>query len=1111
MQCPRCDQANPPQAKFCLECGARLAPACPKCGTELPAGAKFCPECGEPVGARSPQPPFGAPQTHTPQYLAAKILTSRSALEGERKQVTVVFADIKGSMELIADRDPEEARKLLDGVLNRMMEAVHRYEGTVNQLLGDGIMALFGAPLAHEDHAVRACYAALRMQETVARYGDELQRSHGVPVQIRVGLNSGEVVVRSISSDLHMDYTAVGQTTHLAARMEQMAKPGSVLMTVKTFRLAEGFVRVRTLGPVPVKGLADPVEVFELVGAEPTQTRLLTAAARGLTRFVGRQAELEALRQALERGRGGQGQVVALVGEAGVGKSRLFWEFIHSPRTHGWLVLETSSVSYGKATPYLPVTDLLKAYFQIGDRDEGRYIRERLTGKLLTLDRALEPTLPAFLALLELPVEDPQWQALDPPQRRQCTLDSVKALLLRESRVQPLCLVFEDLHWIDSETQALLDSLIESLPTAPILLFVNSRPEYQYRWGQKTYYTQLRVDPLPSESADELLRTLLGEDPGLQPLKRLLIERTEGNPFFLEESVRTLIETQALVGARGAYGLAKDLPAIQVPATVQAILAARIDRLPPEEKQLLQSASVIGKDVPFPLLNAIAELPEEALRRGLDHLRAAEFLYETNLFPEPEYTFRHALTHEVAYASLLHERRRVLHARIVEAIERLYADRLAEHVERLAGHALRGEMWDKAVRYLRQAGAKAVAVCADQEAVAFYERALEALKNLPESPERIGQAIDIRLELRAPLWRLGRLDRLFELFHDAEQLAQSLGDPRRLDKIYAFLVQYYWAKAEYPRAIEYGERGLIAANQLNDVALRVTGNLYLGHAYHGLGDHARAVEYLIQNLELLEGQAAFERFGLSGLPYVISCAWAVVSLAELGQFDRGLEYARRGTRVAEAANHPYSLAAIRTAEGYLRARRGEPEAAIALLEPVLEICRSKNFAGWTMRSATALGIAYAHAGRIAEAIPLHQEAIRLQEAAGALTERSSWWVNLAEAHLLAGRMVEARQTGEEALRFATTHGERGREAWARWVLGTATGQEELLLEAARLAQALGMRALLAHCHLGLGILHRRVGHGEQACAELSAAVELFRSMKMTFWLTRAEAEVARAS
>ena len=693
-----------------------------------------------------------APLSYTPAHLAEKILTSRSALEGERKQVTVLFADLKGSMELLADRDPEEARQLLDPVLERMIEAVHRYEGTVNQVMGDGIMALFGAPIAHEDHAVRACYAALRMQETVTRYGDEMQRSHGVPVQIRVGLNSGAVVVRAIDSSLHMDYTAVGQTTHLAARMEQMAKPGSVLTTGETLRLAEGFVQVKALGPVAVKGLADPVEVFELVGAASTRTRLQAFAARGLTRFVGRQAEFEALRQALERAGTSHGQVVAVIGEPGVGKTRLVYEFIRSHHTHGWLVLESSSVSYGKATAYLPVRDLLKAYFQIDDRDDGRKIREKLTGKLLTLDATLGPTLPAFLTLLDVPVEDRHWQDLDPTQRRQRTLEAIKGLLLRESQVQPLLLVFENLHWIDAETQAVLDSLIDSLPTARLLLLVNYRPEYQHGWGNKTYYTQLRLDPLPTASAEELLQALLGDDPSLVPLKRLLIERTEGNPFFLEESVRALVETGVLVGERGAYRLAKPLDSLQVPATVQAVLAARIDRLPPEEKRLLQTAAVIGTEVPFALLQAIGELSEEELRRGLGHLQAAEFLYETSLFPELEYTFKHALTHEVAYGSLLQERRRALHARIVEASERLYADRLTEQAERLAQHAFRGEVWDKAVAYCRQAGTKALARSALREAVACFEQALAALTHLPESRATQEQAIDLRFDLRNALW-----------------------------------------------------------------------------------------------------------------------------------------------------------------------------------------------------------------------------------------------------------------------------------------------------------------------------------------------------------------------
>jgi hypothetical protein len=487
-----------------------------------------------------------------------------------------------------------------------------------------------------------------------------------------------------------MDYTAVGQTTHLAARMEQMAKPGSALVTGETLKLAEGYVQVRPLGAVPVKGLETPTSVYELIGIVPTRSRFQASTARGLTRFVGRDSELQQLAQALERAAAGHGQAVALVGEAGVGKSRLVWEFTRSHRTHGWLVLESGSVSYGKAAPYLPSIDLLKAYFRIQERDDSRAIRERVAGKVLMLDRALEPLLTPLLALLDVPVDDPRGT---PSTRPSADSAPWKPSSGSSSGVQPLLLIFEDLHWIDAETQALLDGLIESLPNARMMLLVNYRPEYQHAWGGKSYYLQLRIDPLPPESAQELLNALLGEDLALKPLGRVLIARTEGDPFFLEESVQTLAETQVLVGKRGAYRLAKAADAWQIPATAQAILAARIDRLPPDDKRLLQAASVVGKDVPFALLQAIADLSEASLRRGLTRLQAAEFLYETTLFPDLEYTFKHALTHEVTYASLLQERRRALHARIVEAIETLAGDRQAHQIDRLANHALRGQVW----------------------------------------------------------------------------------------------------------------------------------------------------------------------------------------------------------------------------------------------------------------------------------------------------------------------------------------------------------------------------------------------------------------------------------
>jgi predicted ATPase len=604
----------------------------------------------------------------------------------------------------------------------------------------------------------------------------------------------------------------------------------------------EGLVQVKALGPLPVKGLPEPAEVFELVGASALRGRFQARVAWGLTRFVGRETERAALVQALERAGAGHGQVVAVVGEAGVGKSRLVYECVHAHHFQGWRVLESASVSYGKATPYFPVIDLLRRYTRVEERDDVRTIQAKVTGQVLTLDKTLQETIPALLSLLDSLPEDSPFRTLDPPQRRQRTLDSLQRLLLRESRVQPLLLVFEDLHWIDSETQVLLDSLVERLPMARFLLLVNYRPEYQHGWGSKTYYTQLRLDPLPPARTAEVLQVLLGEDPSLTPLKQLLIERTEGNPFFLEESVRTLVETGVLMGEPGAYRLAQALPMIQVPATVQAVLAARIDRLPLEDKHLLQTAAVIGKDVPVALLQAIAELPEEELHRGLTHLQAAEFLHETSLFPELEYTFKHALTHEVAYGSLLQERRGSLHTKIVETIEAREPERLGERVEQLAHHALRGEVWGKAVTYGRQAGAKAFTRAANREAVAYFEQALGALQHLPESRATLEQAIDLRVHLRDAFLPLREPRQMLDHLRAAESLAEALHDQGRLSLVYGRLSAYFWVMGDPDRALAYSQRGLALAAALGDRALQGVANFELGIVYRTLGEYRRAKE-----------------------------------------------------------------------------------------------------------------------------------------------------------------------------------------------------------------------------------------------------------------------------
>jgi predicted ATPase/class 3 adenylate cyclase len=943
-------------------------------------------------------------------------------LEGERKQVTVLFADMKGSMELLADRDPEEARKILDPVLEQMMEAVHRYEGTVNQVMGDGIMALFGAPLAHEDHAVRACYAALRMQESAKRYAEGVRRTEGIPIQIRVGLNSGDVVVRTIGSDLRMDYTAVGQTSHLAARMEQVATPGSILMTVATLQFAEGYVQVKPIGPVNVKGLSEPLEVYEITGAGPARSRLGVAAARGLTRFVGRDAEVEQLRKTIERAQKGQGQVVGVVGEPGVGKSRLFYEFTRSHRTHGWIVLESGSVSYGKATPYLPLIDLLKAYFKIHDRDDQREIRERVTGKILTLDRALEPMLPPFLTLLDALLDDQQWQLLDPSQRRQQTLEAVKRLLLRESQVQPLVLVFEDLHWIDSETQAVLDSLIESLPTTHILMLVNYRPEYHHAWGSKTYYSQLRLDPLPPESAGELLQALLGDDPRLGALKQLLISRTEGNPFFLEESVRTLLETKVLIGERGNYQLAKPIENIRVPATVQAVLAARIDRLSPEEKQLLQSASVIGKDVPFALLHAVAELPEESLRRELGLLQAAEFLYETRLFPDLEYTFKHALTHEVAYGSLLQEHRRALHARIMGAIEKLYADRLHEQIELLAHHASRGELWEKAVEYLYQAGQKATERSAYKEAVSYFEQALDALKRLPESRQTLEQAINIRVDLGPVLVAMKGFGvaEVEQTYTEARKLCERLGETPQLFPVLWGLARMHDIRGELNVGRELGEQLLTLAERVQDPALVLEAHHELWANLFDLGELSSAIIHTERGIELYNPQQHRRHAFLYGGhdPGVCGLRHAAMALWLLGYPDQALQRSREALALARELAHPFTLGFALYYSAWVHQQRGERQAVEERIEATITLATEQELTRWALQGAVLKGWLLAQQGKRQEGI------LQLRQGATvAVRDQPHYAALMAEAYGKEGQTEEGlRVVTEELARVHITGG-----------------------------------------------------------------------------------------
>jgi tetratricopeptide (TPR) repeat protein len=903
--------------------------------------------------------------------------------------------------------------------------------------------------------------------------------------------------------------------------MEGLAEPGTALLTASTLALVEEIFEVRPLGPMSVKGLEQPIPVYEVVGTGAAKSRLHAAAARGLTRFVGRDDERASVERALARARSGQGQVVALVGEPGIGKSRLVWEVTHAAEAAGWTVLHAGAASYGMAVPYLPLVDLLRAYCRIEPSDRAEVVGEKVRERLARVDPALGPSGSPLLALLDVPVEDAAWQALDPPGRRRATLDAVARLLLRESRERPLLLVIEDLHWLDSESQALLDELVESLPGASTALLVNYRPEYTHAWGNRSHYTQLRIDALGQAGAEELLAALLGADASIRPLTALLIERTEGNPFFLEESVRTLVETGVLVGERGAYRLVRAVEEIRVPATVQAVLAARIDRLPAEEKRLLQTAAVIGKDVPYALLMAVAQTSNEVLHATLSRLQAAELLYPVNLFPEPEYTFKHALTHDVAYGSLLQDRRKSLHARIVTAIESLYPDHLEEHVERLAHHATCAEQWEQAAFYARQAGRKGLNLSSMREAATWFEQGRAALDRLPSTREVLEQSIDVRIDLRAVLNPLGELGRAFEYLREARFQAELLDDRDRLGRVSVSMANFYWLTGGYDRAISAAQNALTIGNELGDLALQAAARNALGQSYLRMGDHREAVACQRRTLQLLEQTAETAFLGTSTLLHSGALLYLAWSLGELGSFDEALQHGETAIQAADQSGHAFSVLSGAFSLGRVCVLKGDVERAITVLERGLAVCRAANLQTLGYHGVAGfLGEAYVLAGRSEEALAMLEQVATHSLELGVVSDHFVGAVPLIEVYLTIKRHDDALHLATRTVDLASRHAARGYLGWSLRSLARVHARHEppeveqaehIYRQSLALAEELGMRPLQAHCHLGLGKLYRQVGRFDEARAELATSVAMLREMGMVFWLREAEAELAQST
>ncbi|MBI3795820.1 MAG: AAA family ATPase [Deltaproteobacteria bacterium] len=1024
-------------------------------------------------------------------------MEARGATEGERKTITALFADIKGSMALMEDLDPEEARALVDPALTLMMEAVHRYEGYVAQSTGDGIFAFFGAPIAHEDHPQRALYAALRMQEEINKYADSLRLRGQAPVEIRIGVNTGEVVLRSIrKDDLRTEYTPIGHSTGLASRMEGLAKAGSIVVSEQTQKLTEGYFTFKALGVAQVKGVSEPVNIYEVLGVGPLRTRLQVAARRGLTRFVGRQSEMEQLRHALDLTRAGHGQIVGVIGEPGVGKSRLSYEFKVLSHT-GCLLLETFSVSHSKAYPYLPLIDLLRNYFHITVQDNEKARQEKITGKLFTLDRSLEDTLPYLFALLGITEAATSLSHLDPRVRRRRTLEAIKRILIRESLNQPVILIFEDLHWLDTESEAFLNLLSEGVANARVLLLVNFRPEYQHHWGTKTYYTHVRLDPLGPEDAGTLLTALLGSEAAWEPLKREILDKTEGNPFFIEEIVQALREQHLLDG--GISSQAPPPTPLRLPATVRTVLASRIDRLSPEAKELLQTLAVMGKEFSFTLVNRVVPHAEDTLQHLLSQLQTAEFIYEQPAFPEVEYVFKHALTQEVAYNSLLLERRKVMHEQMAQTIEKVFGSHLDDHYNELSYHYSRSGNTQKAIEYLQLAGHQAVQRSANAVAINHLSTALALLRTLPDSDERTRRELVLQIALGVPLQAVKGFSapEVEQVYLRAHTLSQQLGGTPDLFPALRGLWQFYLARGAIQVARELAEQLITIAQRSQDSALQLEAHHALGATLAFLGENRPARVALERGLSLYDAQQHHALAFRFGYDPATGCLFRVaLCLCLLGYPDQARKKIEEAFVRAKELAHPPTLAPTLLFAAIYYHYCQDQHAVQEQTQAQLLLSQEHELSYFQATGLMFQGWALVKQGNEADGLAQMQQGLALHKGNGGVV-LSVYLVLLTEAYRETNRPDEGLRVIGELLARIEEQGDRIYEAELYRLKG------ELLLNAER--GTLNDELKTSSVHRSSFRIHRS---GEAEACFLKA-LDVARRQEAKWWELRATTSLAR--
>jgi class 3 adenylate cyclase/tetratricopeptide (TPR) repeat protein len=1064
--CRACGASNPTDSRFCGSCGESLAEAvtCRSCGAENPVGQAFCNACGTRLA--------GEAERTEPAAATPPPASEPTEPDGERKQVTVLFADVKGSMDMSEQVDPEEWREIMQRFFSLLSDGVRRFEGTVDKFTGDGIMALFGAPIAKEDHASRACFAALHIGELVAEYATELRRARGMNFSVRIGINSGEVIAGAIGEEGKPEYTAVGYTVGLAQRMEALAEPGKAYLTEHTAKLAAGYLDVKDLGEFEVKGASRPISVFELVGAGSARSRLDVSRERGLSRFVGRAEEMQELEEALERAKEGRGAVVGVVAEPGIGKSRLCQEFADRCRAEGLEVYETQAQAHGTAIPFLPVLQMMRGYFGIEDTDSERVAREKIAGRLLLLDPDFSDDLPLVFDFLGVPDPERSAPQVSGEARQRLLRGVIRRLYRVPGRTDVVVNVMEDLHWMDPGSEEIIAEVISAVEGTATLALVNFRPEYQPAWSDSPVYRRLPLVPLGPDSTKELLSDLAGSDPSLDGLPDLVHERTGGNPFFIEEVVRELVEAGYLVGERGAYRLTKPVDDTGVPATVQAILAARIDRLE-TAKALLQAAAVIGKEVPEPALRMVAGVEEDKLEEGLKELIGAGFLYEAEIYPERVLAFSHPLTQEVAYGSQLGEQRARAHAAAGRALIELNADKHDELAALIAQHLEMGGETLEAARWYARA-AHGAGYAHPQEALRLWTKVSELASELPEDEESSALGVASRLLQLDYAWRLGmEKERVDALVVEAREIAAGTGDMRSLTMLQMLESARPGLVQPTPTWTSAVVESIALSDMAGDPDLRMAIRTAGSYAYLCAGDFAQCERLLDEALEL-----AGDNHG-AGAGIVIGCpyAWCLMAKGfirrEGGDLDASQELSEQALRIAAEQGDPETESWTKGNLAIVLCYKGDLDGALALAQRNYELTERLGDVFSRHWALLYLGFVHLERGEAEAALGYIERADSLYlEAMGTGGEAEGWrGALLAEALLGVGRVQEAVKRAAEAVSISREHDlnwgrPRALRTLARARLAAGEpGVDEVLDEAERYAsdnnQKLELRDILA--------------------------------------------------